>query len=149
MSGLALRISTPAPVGLGPFRVDVLSQLLGCSLADLLGPLLVAAPSRQPSPTGPAVLVHDLELPDGEGVELPLGGLGAVGFFADGGLLRLTCPLPALPALLRRVGSSLVHGPTEAEVDGARVAVLWLHLRPGLRAAIPLGFLGELAIEAG
>jgi hypothetical protein len=37
-----------------------------------------------------------------------------------------------------------------ASMDGsARVAEAWVRLRPGMRASVPLGALGECGVEAG
>ncbi len=149
----ALRVRLTVPVtevGFGPFRFDPLAQLVGAALADLLAPLLDGAPARRPSAAGPAVDVFPLAVPAGEGVSIPLSGFGEIGVANDHGLLLLTVPAPMARWAQERIGGALVRGPEAAlSVDGtARVAKLWVHLRPGARASLPLGSFGEAGVEA-
>ena len=105
---------------------------------------------QRPSRAGPAVDVYPLAIPDGEGLTLPLGRWGEMGFFNRGGLLVLTVPLPAAPWVQRRLAGAIVRGPDHLlSQDGtARVARFWLRLQPGMSAAFPLGVLGEIGLEA-
>ena len=149
----ALRVRLTVPVtevGFGPFRFDPLAHLVGAPLADLLAPLLDGAPSRRPSTAGPAVDVFPLAVPPGEGVSIPLGGFGEVGVANDGGLLLLTVPAPMAAWARERIGPALMRGPEAAlSADGtARVARMWVHLRRGARASLPLGSFGEAGVEA-
>ena len=149
----ALRVRLTVPVtevGFGPFRFDALAQLVGAPLADLVAPLLDGVPSRRPSAAGPAVDVFPLAVPPGEGVSIPLGSFGEVGVANDGGLLLLTVPAPMAKWAQERIGAALVRGPEAAlSVDGsARVARMWVHLRRGARASLPLGSFGEAGVEA-
>ena len=138
-------------LGFGPFAVDALAHVIGAPVADLLAPLMTGPVTRRPSQAGPAVDVYPLQLPDGEGLTLPLGRWGELGFFADRGDLRLTVPLPAAAWLQRHLAHAIVRGPEHRpSVDGSsRVALFWLRLQPGMRAAFPLGVLGEVGIEVG
>jgi hypothetical protein len=149
----AIRVDITVPVtriGFGPFSFDPLEQMIGAKLADLLAPLMVGAVTRRPSATGPAVEVYPLALPAGEGATIPLGSMGEVGFANDAGLVVLTVPWSMASWAGQRAGDALVRGPEPAlSLDGAaRVAKLWVRLRPGMRATVPLGVLGEAGIEA-
>lgn len=148
----AIRVNVTVPVtriGFGPFSFDPLEQMIGAPLGDLLEPLMVGPVTRRPSAAGPAVDVYPLALPDGEGASIPLGQRGEVGFANRDGLLVLTVPWGIAGWLRQRLGDAIVRGP-EAWLSAdrtARVATVWMRLRPGMRASVPLGALGELAIE--
>jgi len=120
------------------------------SLADVLEPLRVAPIERRPSASGTAVEVHHLALPEGEGLSLPLGQLGELGFANRGGLLALTVPAAWGQRLVARLGGALVRGPERGRsLDGtADVVTCWLQLRPGVKASLPLGALGEVGVAA-
>ena len=117
---------------------------------DLLEPLMVGPVTRRPSEAGPALEVYPLALPPGEGASIPLGQWGDLGFRNDAGLLVLTVPFGMAGWLRQKLGDAIVRGPEAGlSVDGtARVAEAWVHLRPGMRASVPLGVLGEAAVEA-
>ena len=138
-------------IGFGPFAFDAFEQLIGCPLADVLEPLRVGPIERRPSASGTAVEVYPLALPEGEGLAIPLGHFGSVGLRNDRGLLELTVPGAWEASLARRLGQALVRGPERrSAADGsAVVAAVWVRLRGGVRAMVPLGALGELALEAG
>ena len=146
----AIRFLLTVPVtriGFGPFAFDAFEQLVGCPLADLLEPLRVGPIERRPSASGTAVEVHPLALPEGEGLAIPLGQFGEVGLRNDGGLLELTVPAAWGERLARRLGAALVRGPIW--VDGtAALAICSVGVKAGMRAALPLGALGELGIDA-
>jgi hypothetical protein len=137
-------------VGFGPFSFDPVEQMVGAPVADLLAPLVVGTVARRPSASGPAVDVFPLAVPAGEGVIVPLGALGEVAVANDQGLLVITVPAAMASWARDRVGPALVRGPEAAlSADGAaRVARLWVRLRAGMRASLPLGVLGEIGIEA-
>lgn len=102
-----------------------------------------------PGPTGPAVRLYPCALPDGEGVSVSVNQYGQIGFHNDRGLLVLTVPLAAVDWVLARFSAHVHHGPARRVChEGATVADFWIRLTPGARAALPLGALGELAIEA-
>ena len=148
----ALRFDLVLPVlrvNIGIFQFDPIEKLLGVSLADVLEPLRIAPIERRPSASGTAVEVHHLALPEGEGLAIPLGQLGELGFANEGGLLALTVPAAWGQRLATRFGGSLVRGLERGRsLDGtADVVTCWLRLRPGMRAALPVGALGELRIE--
>ncbi len=150
----AVRVNLTVPVtrvGVGPFQFDPLEQLIGAKLTDLLEPLLVGPVTRRPSDAGAAVEVYPLALPDGEGASIPLGPWGEVGFANRGGLLVLTVPWSMAGWLRQRLGDAIVRGPVAGlSIDGAaRVAEAWVRLRPGMRASVPLGVIGECGVEAG
>ena len=66
-------------------------------------------------------------------------------------MLALTVPWAMAGWLRQRLGEAVVRGPEAGvSLDGtARVAKAWVRLRPGMRATMPLGALGEAGIEAG
>ena len=147
----AIRFMLTVPVtrfGVGPFSIDPVEQLIGCPLADLLEPLRVGPIERRPSASGTAVEVHPLALPDGEGLAIPLGQFGSVGFRNDGGLLELTVPAAWGARLAGRLGSALMRGPERRPaVQGmTQVAVCWARLSPDLQACVPLGALGVCSL---
>ncbi len=149
----AIRVNLTVPVtriGFGPFSFDPLEQMIGAKLADLLAPLMVGSVTRRPSATGPAVEVYPLALPDGEGASIPLAQWGEVGFYNEGGLLALTVPWGIAGWLRQKLGDAVMRGPEAGvSLDGsARVAKAWVRLRPGMRASVPLGALGEAGVEA-
>ena len=152
--GSAIRVTRAMPVtriGFGPFSFDPLEEMIGAKLVDLLEPLMVGPVARRPSVAGPAVEVFPLALPEGEGASIPLGQWGEVGFRNDRGLLVLTVPWGMAGWLRQKLGDAVVRGPVAGlSADGtARVAEAWVRLRPGMRAGVPLGALGECGVEAG
>ncbi len=151
--GGAIRFNLVLPsarLGLGPFAFDPIEQAIGAPVADILKSLMTGPVTQRPSQAGPAVDVYTLALPDGEGLTLPLGRWGEIGFFNREGILVLTVPLPAASWIQRKLASAIVRGPEQLlSQDGtARVARFALRLQPGMSAAFPLGMLGEVGIEA-
>jgi hypothetical protein len=149
----AIRFSLVLPVtrlGVGIWSFDPIEQLVGAPVADLLEPLMTEPVVRRPSPAGPAVDVYSLALPEGEGMAIPLGQFGELGFANRDGLLKLTVPLRAEAWLTAKLGDALVLGPERGlSLDGAaRVSRVWVRVAPGVRASLPLGTLGEAGIEA-
>ena len=71
--------------------------------------------------------------------------------YREQGILLLTVPLAAKLWVQQRFADAIVKGPVEGvSFDGtARVAHFAIVLRPGMRAAFPLGVLGEVGVEAG
>ena len=150
----AIRFSLTLPVtrlGVGPFSVDLVERAIGAPVAELLSSMMTGPVQRRPSATGPAIDVYPLALPEGEGLSVPLGPLGELGFKNDSGLLELTVPLRTEAWILGRVPSAVARGPERGlSLDGtARISRLWLQLDAGMRAAVPLGTLGAIGIEAG
>jgi len=137
--------------GFGPFSVDPVEQLLGCSIAHLLEPAMTAPMFQRPSAAGPTVNVYPLNLPVGEGLSIRLGQFGELGLFNDRNLLRLSVPWSASSWIQQRLAPHIVHGPEEGlSADGAaRVAHVWIVLRQGMRAVLPIKGLGELGVEVG
>ncbi len=149
----SIRVLVSVPVtrfGVGVFSFDPVEQLLGVPLADLLEPLRVGLVERRPSRSGAAVEVHTLALPEGGGLAIPLGQFGEVALKNDRGLLALTVPAAWGARLAGRLGLALVRGPERGRsLDGAAdVVTCWARLRPGMRASLPLGAVGELGVEA-
>jgi hypothetical protein len=148
-----LRVNVTLPVtrlGVGPFSFDPLEQLIGARVTDLLRPLLAGPVVRRASASGAAVEVYPLALPDGEGATIPLGHWGELGFRNDAGTLVLTVPWAMAAWLQERLGDARVRGPepVAALEGGARVAQVWVRPRPGTRATLPLGAIGECGLEA-
>ena len=149
----AIRVDLTVPVtriGFCPLSLDPLEQMIGAPLATLLEPLMVGPVTRRPSAAGPAVEVYPLALPDGEGVSIPLGAWGEIGVANARGLLVITVPWGMAGWLRERLGTAIVRGPEAGvSLDGtARVARVWVRLRPGMRAGVPLGAFGEAGVEA-
>ena len=150
----AIRLRLTLPVtrfGFGPLAFDPVEQFLGVSVRDVLDSLLEAEPYKRPSSGGTAIEVFPLALPPGEGAFVPFGQFGELGFRNDDGLLALTVPISMVRLLKTQAGPMLVRGPERRlSADGtSTVAESWLRLRPGSRAAMPLGMLGEMGLEAG
>lgn len=150
----AIRINLTLPIlrfGLGPFQVDPVEQFVGAKISDILEPLMIGPVFRRPSASGPAVEVYPLALPEGEGVAVPLGQWGDLGFKNERGLLILTVPLGFSGWVRQRFGDAILRGPVEGlSLDGtARVAHFAIRVRAGMKAAIPLGALGEVGVEGG
>ena len=151
--GDAIRLNLTMPVtrlGFGPLSFDPVEQMIGAKLSDLLEPLMTGPVFRRPSDAGPAVEVYPLALPEGEGATIPLGQFGEVGFKNERGVLVLTVPWGMTSWLRQKFGDAVVRGPTEGRsLDGtAKVAVVWVRLRAGMRASIALGAAGEVGVEA-
>ncbi len=138
-------------VGIGVFSFDPVEQAIGAPVAHILEPLMRGPVCRRPSAAGPAVNVYPLRLPEGEGLSVPLGQWGEIGFANRLGLLVLTVPWQAASWVQQRFGDAIVRGPREGvSSDGtARVAHFAIQLHAGMRAGIPLGMLGEVGVEAG
>ena len=150
--GIRFRLTLPVTrIGAGVFSFDPVAHAIGAPVAELLAPLMVGPVERRPSAAGPAVEVFPLALPEGEGLAVPLGPWGEIGFANRDGLLELTVPMRAEAWILGRVPYAIERGPERGlSLDGgARVSRFWLRLRPGMRAGVPLGGLGEIGIEAG
>jgi hypothetical protein len=150
--GGAIRFNLVLPtarLGFGPLSFNPLEQAIGAPVADILESLMTGPVTQRPSQAGPAVDVYPLELPDGEGLTVPLGRWGELGFRNEAGLLVLTVPLPAKDWIQQRLSGSLVRGPDHLlSQDGASgVARFWVEIGSGLNVGFPLGVLGEIAVE--
>jgi len=151
--GRAIRFNLVLPaakLGFGPIRFDPIEQMIGAPVADILESLMTGPITQRPSQAGPAVDVYPLALPDGEGLTLPLGRWGELGFRNERQLLILTVPLPAATWIQTKLASAVVRGPDHllSQDRTSRVARFWLRLQPGMSAAFPLGVLGEIGLEA-
>ena len=74
-------------VKLGFLKIDPIKHVLGMSLEEVLSTLLLGPVERMPSPNGRGLVdVYRLGLPEGEGSSIPLGNLGELGFWNEGGL---------------------------------------------------------------
>ena len=151
--GGAIRFNLILPtarLGFGPLSFNPIEQAIGAPVADILESLMTGPVTHRPSQAGPSVDVYHLALPDGEGLTLPLGRWGELGFFNRMGELILTVPLPAANWIQSKLASAIVHGPDYLlSQDGtARVARFGLRLQPGMSASFPLGVLGEIGLEA-
>ena len=152
-AGRAIHFRLVLPVtrlGVGIWSFDAIEQLVGAPVAELLDPLMTGPVERRPSTAGPAVDVYPLALPEGEGMAIPLGSFGEIGFANVSGLLELTVPLRAEAWLTAKLGNALVRGPERGlSLDGAaRVSRVWIRIAPGVRASVPLGTFGEAGVEA-
>ncbi len=149
----AIHIDLALPVtrvGFGPLSFDPVEQFLGAPVSHFLEPLLRAPRFRRPSQAGPAVEVYPLRLPEGEGLSVPLGQWGELGFANKRGLLLLTVPWQVQGWVTQRFAGAIIEGPRQGtSADGqAYVAHFAIRLRAGMKAGIPLGALGEVGIES-
>jgi hypothetical protein len=149
----ALHLDLTLPVlrlGAGPFSFDPLEQLLGARVSDLLQPLMRGPTSQRRTAQGVLVDLYPLALPEGEGASVPLGALGELGFFNEGGLLVLTVPALSVPFLVSRLGSAVVRRslPTLSADGRTHLVDLGIQWRAGARATFPLGSWGEIGLEA-
>ena len=136
-----LRLDLVVPVlRLGAF--DPVEHFLGARIADLVEPLLAGPIAARRLRSGALVEVYPLRLPDGEGLGLPLGAWGEAGLANVDGRLVLTVPRAAARLVATALGRAVL-GSTPC-AGGFELVV---ELRPGLRAAWPLGSLGEIAFE--
>ena len=145
----ALRIDLTLPVtrvGWGPFSIDPVEQLIGAPVAEILESLLVAPVHRGTSAAGP-VDVYPLALPDGEGASIELGAWGELGVFNDGGLLVLTVPANASAWLSRQLGAAVLQVDEVRGPNGCRLARLWVRLRAGAAASLPISGIGEIGLR--
>ncbi len=139
----ALRLDLCVPAlqagGLG------LGAMTGLELSGLLGDYLVGEPTTEGRSTRYPVAL-------GEGISvswpirLPLIGEVEIGLGNAGGCLTLRVPaLTLLTAPLEaRIGGSVIGMPRREGMH----KVYRLRLAPGTRVAVPLGMLGEVAVEA-
>lgn len=149
-----IRFNLTLPVlrlNLGFFSIDPVEQLIGAKLSDILESLLTEPVYLRPSTAGPAIEVYPLALPEGEGASIPLGHFGDLGFANEKGYLVLTVPNAFAGWVTQRFGSAVVKGPVEGlSVGGtARVSRFAILIKTGMKAAIPMGALGEMGVEGG
>ncbi|MCB9765623.1 MAG: hypothetical protein H6739_37965 [Alphaproteobacteria bacterium] len=147
----AIRVNLTLPVtriGVGVFSFDPVAHAIGAPLAHVLAPLMVGPVTQRPSVSGPAVEVYPLALPEGEGLAIPLGAHGEIGFANDAGLLALTVPWAASGWVRQRLGDAVVDGPQQRQCGAAWVATFRVRLRAGMRASWPIGGIGEVGVEA-
>ena len=134
----------------GPFSFDPLEKLIGQPVERVLSSLMTGPRTRRPGQGGaPAAEVYPLRLPVGEGASVPLGALGELGFFNERGLLKLTVPAQAGTWLAERLGDARVAGPTDGVgMDRrSRVKHVWVRLKPGFKAGMPVAGFGEVGVE--
>ncbi len=143
MRSTALRLDLCVPTiqagGLG------LGSVTGLELSGLLGDYLVGEPTQAGRSTRYPVAL-------GEGItvswpiRLPLLGEVEVGLGNEDGCLALRVPaLPFVTAPLEaRIGGRLAGTPRREGMQKVYRIRLW----PGARVAVPVGVLGEVAVEA-
>ena len=78
----------------------------GHNLGDVLAPLMVGA-RHQRAVLGGVVDVYPLAIPDGEGLEVPVKLLGALGFYNLHGLLVLVVPPAAAEAVREQLAAEI------------------------------------------
>jgi len=66
-------------------------------------------------------------------------------------MLWLVVPLSAAKWVQQRFAGSIVRGPAPGpSMDGAStVGYVWIALRPGMRASVPIPHVGEVGVEVG
>ena len=106
--GGAIRFNLILPTarfGFGPISFNPIEQAIGAPVADILESLMTGPVTKRPSAAGPAVDVYPLALPDDEGLTVPLGQWGELGFrnlCCAGHKLRY-----AEPAVMRSAGADI------------------------------------------
>jgi len=147
-----LKLLVPAvSLKLGFIEIDPIKQALGVSFEEVLESLMLAPVVRMPSPSGRGMVdVYKLGLPEGEGISIPLGGLGELGFWNERGLLELTVPYRLGQAAMDRLREHVVKpAETVRASDGVGwCAKLTVKLRPGAATSLQVGGLGELGLVA-
>ena len=140
--GRALRLDLCVPaIQAGGLK---LGALTGLDLAGLLGDYLVAAPSTSGTQTR-----YPVAFGDGISVSwplrLPLIGEVEFGLGNEDGHLALRVPaMPFITAPVEaRIGRHAIGQPRRF----AGQKVYQLRIRPGERVAVPMGALGEIAVE--
>lgn len=141
--GKALRLDLCVPtVQAGGLK---LSALTGLDLAGLLGDCLVAAPTTAEGRTR-----YPVAFVDGVSVSwplrLPLIGEVEFGLGNEDGHLALR--VPALPFITAPVEARIGRYVTGLPRRSGAQKVYRLQVRPGERVAVPVGMLGEIAVEA-
>lgn len=151
----ALRVDLTLPssrVSFGALSLDPVQLLLGRPLSEILGSLMRGPQSRRTTPTGAALDVFPLAIPDGEGLSFPVRLQGEVGFRNHRGLLVLIVPAAVSEAVREQLAEELAQktaaGPRLSQGSAGPIAEYAFRLRPGARKSIPLGTYGEIGIEA-
>ena len=136
---------------LGFFELDPIKQALGVSLEELLSTLMLGPVERMPSPSGRGLVdVYRLGLPEGEGISIPLGNLGELGFWNEKGVLELTVPYQLGQSVMDHLSEHVVApSQTVRDSDGvAWCARISVRLRPGAATSLQVGALGEVGLVA-
>ena len=138
-------------VKLGFFELDPIKHALGVSLEEVLSSLLLGPVERMPSPSGRGLVdVYRLGLPEGEGISIPLGNMGELGFWNENGVLDLTVPYQLGQTVMDRLREHVVAtAQTVRGSDGTTWCVrIPGRLRPGAAASLQVGGLGEIGLVA-
>lgn len=152
----ALRVDLLLPASqmqFGPFSMDPFKMLLGFSIADLVASLM-RAPQAKRLVGDKLHDVYPLGIPEGEGLSVPIRSLGGeIGFRNLQGVLVVTVPAPLVNEVSKRLQPSIqrgdVLGPRFPPItDGNSVGEYAVKWKAGVRVAIPIPSLGELAFEA-
>ncbi|MCA9568868.1 MAG: hypothetical protein KC656_13545 [Myxococcales bacterium] len=101
MAELRLRLTVPM-IRLGPLTVDPIQAVLGRSVAEVFGALLLAS---RPTASGQEL---DVRLPDTVGASVPLGIAGEAGFRNERGALVLAVPRVLVGQVERALESYVV-----------------------------------------
>lgn len=138
-------------VKLGFFELDPIKHTLGVSLEEVLSSLLLGPVERIPSPSGRGLVdVYRLGLPEGEGISIPLGNMGELGFWNEKGVLELTVPYQLGQSVMDRMREHVVEpAQTVRGSDGVTwCARITVRLRPGAATSLQVGGLGEIGLVA-
>ena len=132
-----------------PLLGEPLRSILNATLPPLLAPVLEGEPSiRSKQPNG-AQTCYAIALHPGESIVLPLGPLGELGLAHTSGMLGVSVPGLLGPVLRAQLGAwiAMDHG-LSFNQSGALVARFHLRPGPGMRVAMDMPPVGEVAVEA-
>lgn len=147
---VSFRLLVPVTrIGVGAFSFDMLDEVLGRPLEGLLSPVMCGPVEIRNVGGGMGVRSFPLRLASGVGTGLNLGKTGEILLHNDGGRLRIAVPWLAGGWLSQRLGAWLERGPEAMPSSDGRstLAVVWVKVGSGLRAAVPIPGIGEVGVE--
>ena len=141
---IRVRITLPdtsVSVG-GLFSFDVFQHVTGVSVDDLLSSLLFAPVEREVMPV--RCVTYPIELPEGQGAEVPVGTWGTLGFFNRQGRLVLTVPRMIWPGVQSAFGPAVESA---REVGSPPSVQATINVTPGMKRRVQISTFGVLGIE--
>lgn len=135
MGDLRLRLVLPV-FRLGPLTIDPIKAVLGQSVADVFGPLVVASRDTREGQQ------LDLRLPHHVGATVPLGVMGEAGFRNERGMLVLSVPR----LFARQTEEALQPHVTGRQLGPGGQEELFVELPLGRPLDLPLGTLATISI---
>ena len=133
----------------GNLILDPVRAMLGVSLEELLAPVLNGQPTQRTDAWGTRQFCYPIRLRPGNAVVVPLGPLGEMGIAHSAGLLGLSVPALFAQPVREHLGAWVAHDHgVRFNQQGALVARFHLSPGPGMRAALDVPHLGQVAVEA-